>query len=203
MSTPAIADVTLIDLALAGKPAMARRLVSRLQPAIARRVERVLRRLTPTWLHDGPDIVQSVWVVLWKEDGRQLRAFAPIRGVSLEAYVAMIAEREVRNHIARVCAAKRCSGPRITLTDEVVAGLRSTEACPEETLMAADLAGALFERLEARLPCRGQAVLRTCVGQEETPESTARVLEMPSQQVYNWMHRIRNASRLYLTTQAA
>ena len=196
-------DRALILNVAAGDHAARNRLAARANPAIRARVARVLRRLTPAWVDDTADITQQVWLVLLKDGARQLLAFDPARGITLEAYVAMVAEREVRNHIACGAAAKRGADRKVTLSDERLAAVASPMATPEQTLVANDLARGLVDALAENFPERAQSVLRRCFGEDETPEEAARHLEMPTQQVYNWLFRLRKTSRAYFEAAAA
>jgi RNA polymerase sigma factor (sigma-70 family) len=196
-------DLDLIARATAGDAKSRAGLAARLDPAIRGRVERVLRRLTPGWAEDTDDVAQAVWVVLLKNDARQLRAFAPERGISLEAYVAMIAEREVRNHIAHATAAKRGAGRRAPLTDEIAALAVAPTPSPEEQAVATDLAESLVEALVLHFPERARNVMTLCFERDEGADAAARALQLPSQQVYNWVFRLRKASRVFLETAAA
>lgn len=192
------ADLELIALAATGNRAATARLALRLDPVIRNRVARVLRRLTPTHTADAEDIAQIVWVVLLDADARQLRAYRPERGITLEAYVGMIAEREVRNAIARACAAKRGAERTVTLSTGVGEDAATPSANPEEQLVAADLADRLVGALVLGFPARAQPVLSLCIQQETRADDAARSLGMPPQQVHNWLFRLRKASRAFL-----
>lgn len=197
------ADLDLIARAAGGDRKSRAHLAARLDPAIHGRVARVLRRLTPAWAEDADDVAQAIWVVLLKDDARQLRAYRPERGISLEAYAAMIAEREVRNHIARATAAKRGAARRAELSDEIAAATAAPTPSPEDHVVATDLAESLVEALVLHFPERARNVMTLCFEREESADAAARSLEMPSQQIYNWVFRLRKASRAFLESAAA
>jgi RNA polymerase sigma factor (sigma-70 family) len=197
-SAPQHEDLDLITRATAGQRVAAAELATRLNPAIRSRVARVLRRLTPGRLDETDDIAQIVWLVLFEAGGRQLRAFRPERGISLEAYVGMIAEREVRNTIARAAAAKRGASRTVALSEEVAAVVPTSAPHPEAQAIATDLADRLLGALVPRFPERARPVLTLCVIQGARPDEAAHALEMPAQQVHNWFFRFRKASRDFL-----
>src|SRR5262245_49790883 len=88
----------LLTAALAGGREQARELVAGLPPVIRRRVWRVLQRSgrargqTPAQELD--DIVQEIFVVLFEDGAKALRAWDPARGLSLAAFVGLVAERQ-------------------------------------------------------------------------------------------------------------
>lgn len=190
-------DLQLLRQAVAGAPAASRILVRRLAPVVQARALRVLRRLTPSHVDDADDICQKVWVVLLKDGGRQLLAFDPARGISLEAYVGMIAEREVRNHLQHELAHGR--RPK-----EGFAPLEAAEEVPgpapgpEAATLSADLAARLDAHLLGNLPPKGQLVLRLVYSDHLTPEEAATALGCQLQVVYNWQHRIRTLARAFM-----
>jgi DNA-directed RNA polymerase specialized sigma24 family protein len=86
----------LAQAATAGDGAAQRALVARLFPIIRARVSRVLRRgarAAPPSEHDIQDAAQDVWLALFADNGRALRAWRPGAGMSFDNYVGMIAER--------------------------------------------------------------------------------------------------------------
>ncbi len=203
LSLAAHADLDLIVRAASGARAARTALARRLDPTIRARVARVLQRLTPAQAGDADDIAQQVWCTLLKDDARQLRAYEPGRGISLEAYVGMVAEREVRNHIAAACTRKRGADRRVTLTDAVAMQTACSGPTPEASVMTRDLVDRLGDVLAHRFPERALNVMSLCMAGAEAPNQAASALNMPSQQVYNWMFQLRRASREFLTAQAA
>lgn len=180
----------LIEAALAGPGAARDTLVQRLTPVIRARVRRRLARLGPLGSHDGDDLVQDIWCVLVKEGGRQLRAYDPGRGASLENYVGRIAEREVGNRLDKVRALKRGGGVAKTdLEDIQVAGEDGSRVVSRATLAS------LLTHLDASLPARGKLVLRLLYADGLKPAEAANVMGVNTQVVYNWQHRIRGMAR--------
>src|SRR5688572_8174579 len=87
----------LLTLALGGDAAALRRIVATMTPVIRARVGRVLLRRGMFAAGDGPerlqDLVQDVFMELFRDDARVLRAWNPARGLSLANWVGLIAEQ--------------------------------------------------------------------------------------------------------------
>jgi RNA polymerase sigma factor (sigma-70 family) len=191
------AELALIAQAVRGVPAAVRVLTRRLAPVIQARVMRVLRRLTPAHMGDADDVVQKVWVVLLKDTGRQFLAFDAARGISLEAYVGMIAEREVRNHVQHELASIRRPSDGLASLDEATEVPAPTPS-PEGEVMQNDLVARLDAYLLAELPPRGQLVYRLIYADARSPDEAAAMLGCQVQVIYNWQHRVRTLSREFL-----
>jgi RNA polymerase sigma factor (sigma-70 family) len=200
-------DTALVREALAGDLRSRRALVNRLTPVVRARALRVLRSRAVRRLDEVDDVVQSVWLVLWKDDGRQLRAWSPDRGISLEAYVGMITERETGNHLQRVTALRRGESQTDSFHAAGPSGRDDLEvaapgASPEQVVEADDLTRALEAHLSAELSEKGRLVLALVYVDGRSPEEAARLLGVQLQVVYNWQHKIRGLARDFLALQA-
>lgn len=196
--------LSFIDAASAGDRGAAEGLVRRLLPIVRARVKRVLSRASGG-RGPGPsevdDLTQEVWVRLLKDQARQLRSFDPTRGVSLEGFVGMIAEREATNGLRKASAAKRGGGSK--RADEAAAlAIPAAKTDPENRVISEDLARALAAYLEKELPERGLLVLRAVHEDGKRPEEAAQALGVNVQVVYNWLHRIRALTRSFVTETA-
>src|SRR5438477_1751570 len=87
----------LIRDALERQPAAVRTLVDRLSPVIERKVAATLWRRTPgrDVRQEVRDMTQAVFVSLFEDDAKALRAWDPDRGASLESFVSLLAHRQV------------------------------------------------------------------------------------------------------------
>jgi RNA polymerase sigma-70 factor (ECF subfamily) len=191
--------LALLRRALGGDAPALRVIVRRLIPVVRARVRRCLARQWGRALgpQDGDDVTQDVWLVLMRDGGRQLRAWDPSRGATLEGYVAMVAEREVQNRVQNVRALKR-GGDRVLLPLADAPEVASGAASPEQAAEARHLAAALTTHLDEALPERGRLVLRCLFGDGRSPGETASLLGVDVQVVYNWQHKIRAAARAFL-----
>src|SRR5687767_4627167 len=90
-------DVDLVEQALARRPEAARRLVDLLCPVVQARVARVLQRAGRAsgrnTRQEVDDMTQEVFATLFDDGGKALRAWQPDRGLSLQNFVGLIAER--------------------------------------------------------------------------------------------------------------
>lgn len=192
------ADVLLVRRALAGQQDAVATLVARLMPVIRARVRRALasggRQLRAM---DGDDLTQEVWLLLIAHGGRQLLAWEPERGMTLEGYVGMVTEREIHNQRGRAAAKKR-GGHLLAADPEAVAHLASPQASPEAQVTTVDLAARLGAYLEQELPARGQLVFRHAFTDGRAPTTVATLLGVDVQVVYNWQHKIRRLAREFL-----
>lgn len=195
-------DSTLIQHALAGREAARQQLLRRLAPVISAHVRRAMTREVQALFgaSTGWDIVQQVWLVLLRAKGRQLLAYDPTRGASLETYIGRITDREIDNEVQRARAKKRGGDwIKIPLEDLPVA---SHAPNPERQTVDADLAARLSAHLMATLPTRGQLIFRLLFTDECTADEVALTLGVKRQVVYNWQHRIRAAAREFSARQA-
>lgn len=162
------------------------RTLRELTPIVEARVARLLRRRRP----DGrdtrqelPDLVQQVFVALLENDARILRTWAPERGMSLENFVGLVAEREVLS-IFR-------SGRRTPFD-------RATEELPEtlgdSTLDARTLSKELLmhlvDQIRTELSPQGLVLFERIVVQEEPPATIASSLGMSLDAIYAWRSRL-------------
>lgn len=187
-----------VERALRGDRTALRGLVERLFPLVAARVRAFVRR-RPTGRigpHDAHDLAQDLWVTLFKDDGRSLREWSPERGLSLEGYVGLLAQRELWARVREESAGKRGGGlATVELDPERSEGGPAGD--PERLAADRDLLTRLASHLEASLPERGRLVLRLLYTDECSPSEAAAVLGVEVQVVYNWQFRIRKLAQDY------
>lgn len=194
------ADVArdVVASALAGDRAAMRALVDRIAPVIWSRVTRVAelaRRRTPDQVKQvGEDLTQEVFVALFQEEGRALRAWAPERGLSLEGYVGLLAE----HHAASVLRSGRRSAWREDATeDEALARAVGTIEPECARIHARDTLVRVVERVRAELSPRGVQVLELLVFEERTIQEVTELMGMNADALYAWRSRIgKLASRI-------
>jgi DNA-directed RNA polymerase specialized sigma24 family protein len=86
----------LVDRCLAGDGQAWNDLVRRFQPGLMSTVQRLLGKKARDAILVG-DLVQEVWVLLWKNSCRLLRKFDGAKG-DLPAYLASLARQKVHHH---------------------------------------------------------------------------------------------------------
>ncbi len=180
--------VDLIAQALARDPDETRRLVQLLHPVVAARVARVLRRVGRAANHNAEDLVQEVFAFLFEGGGKALRAWQPERGLSLQNFVGLLAERQVIS-IAR--SGRRCpwtSDPTLPEGWEEQAADADTL---EPALLSRDLLVVLLDRLRVALSPLGMQLFERLYVEEQTVEEIAVALQMSADAVYAWRSRLK------------
>jgi len=162
--------------------------VARVTAIVRGRVRRFVSR-SSHGAGEVEDLVQEIWLALLEHDARRLRAWDRARGVPLEHFVAMLADRQLRSWSAHRRARRR-SAPLVEL-----------DAIPEDTVVdhwppeTAAETSALLTRWRARvdreLPTRGRMIFELMV-KELDPDQIATALEVNRQVVYNWQYQIRS-----------
>ena len=199
----AIADVALIEQALSGRRSAGHRLMQRLIPVIRARCLTYLRQRAAgrVGVADVDDLAQEIWLTVFKDDGRILRAYDPDRGASLEGYVGLIARRELWR-MKRAAEQVRRGGDQRTLpiddARDAAAGVD-----PEQHVSSKELMARLEDHLTETLPPRGQAIMRALYTDGLEVSVIASMLGVSRQVVYNWQHRIRKAATAFLSDAGA
>lgn len=190
-------DLRLVHRALRGHGGAVRQLVERLMPVIRAQIGYTLARQPGRRTQgDRDDYAQEVWVALWADDGRRLKAYDRTRGASFEGYVGLIAERELLGLLRKESAQKR-GGDLRQVNPELLGNAVDGGASPERAAMARDEAQALLSHLKTRLPERGMLVFRCLYTDGRGVAETAEMLGVSAQVVYNWQHKIRKAARAF------
>lgn len=178
-------------------------LVAALLPVVRARVAREVgrgrqqQRLRPL-LDMQEDVEQQVFLVLFRDDARALDDWDPERGMSLENYVGMIAQREASNAVRYWRSESR--------RPEVLAeGDEPLEAGPAET--GADAVDAearhrdreqldrLWRRLEVALTPKGLLMFRLLFVEELDADEVAQVTGQAKRSVYNWKNLLKQMVR--------
>jgi DNA-directed RNA polymerase specialized sigma24 family protein len=98
-------DSQLVRRAVGGNREAARELISRLEPTVRQRVLRLLLR-NPKILaqvsQEAEDLTQDTFVALFSNGGKDLLAWDPARGMKLESFVGLLAQRLVISILRRV-----------------------------------------------------------------------------------------------------
>jgi RNA polymerase sigma-70 factor (ECF subfamily) len=179
--------------ALAGDPGATRALLGRFAPILQSRAIRVLvrrRRAGADVRQEMMDMVQEVFLSLLEDDGRVLRSWKPDRGLSLDNFVGLVAERQI-------CSILR-NGKRSPWTEEPTADDRlerhaGASTAEEEASISRDLLESVFDRLREELsPRMLELFYAFWVDETPVPEICAR---MNMQQEAVWAARSRIARR--------
>jgi DNA-directed RNA polymerase specialized sigma24 family protein len=165
-------------------------------PIIQARVARALLRRSRTSSRDPRqelrDMVQEVFVSLLADDGKTLRAWRAERGMSLENFVGLVAERQVASILR--------TGKRSPWKDEPVddADLTLHAGSSDADGMAAlsrDMLQVLLERLEEELTPKMLLLFRALWVEERPVAEICGMMEMQPDAVYAARSRITKRAR--------
>lgn len=186
----------LLHQALAGDVAASRRLVALLVPVVQARVARTLVRRRGGSGRDVrqevEDLAQEVFLALFADDGRVLRAWDPSRGLSLASFCGLVAEREVASILR--------SGRRSPWTDAAteldeleksLAEVEDVEGC----VASREQLERLVDQLRDALSPRGLELFHRLVVEEESVASVCASTKMSLDAVYAWKSRITKVLR--------
>jgi len=185
-------DEATLREAIDGDRVAIRAVVTALTPVVQARVVRGLLRRRPA--REGRDIrqevddmMQEVFAALFAHGGRALRAWAPDRGLSLENFVGLIAERQVvtilrsqrRNPWRDVPEELDALEPRAIPDEGGAPGIESRSSLE-----------LLLDRLREALSPRGLELFQRLYVEEEPVEEVARSMSMTREAIYAWRNRV-------------
>lgn len=178
----------LVRRAIAREPAAVHALVTLLRPTIEARVVRGLTRSTRgrrSARQEVEDLVQEVFLALFDNDARALRAWDPARAV-LPAFISVVAEHEVASILR--------SGKRRPYRDEEDGGIEvdtfTSGGSFESIVESQDLLDALLERLRAELSPKGLDLFYALLVDEQPVEDICARMAMNRDAVYAWKSRL-------------
>jgi DNA-directed RNA polymerase specialized sigma24 family protein len=184
--------VQLVTDALARRAQAAHQLVELLHPVVEARVARVLWRTKHSTSRnvrqEVEDLTQDVFAFLFEEDGKALRAWDPDRGLSLQNFVGLLAERHA---VSVLRSGRRTPFKDLTALDNRD-DIQNTEAAdPEPAALSRDLLAVLLDRLRLALTPLGMHLFQLLYVEERAPEEVAEAAKMSLDAVYAWRSRLR------------
>lgn len=186
----------LIGHALAGEPAAVRSLVDRLSPIIARRVTATLWRVRSARRanvrQDAADLIQDVFLSLFQNDGKALRAWDPRRGMSLDSFVGLLAQHQV---ISLLRSGRISPWREDPLDTDEVAEIDSAAPTPEALFSSREKLSALLERVRQSLSPRGLELFQRMFIDEEPIEQLVAATGMTRDALYQWRSRLQRTIR--------
>jgi RNA polymerase sigma factor (sigma-70 family) len=188
-------DRELVTAALDGQRAAVARLVARLTPVIQARVARCVLRYKPRSgqvRQDVDDLAQDVFLRLFEERGRVLSSWDPSRGLSLENFAGLVAERLA---ISSLRTGKRNPWREDEADEEAIAAMPSAEAGPAEEVASADFMGRLHERLRETLTPLGLHLFNLLYVEERSVDEVCAVTKLSADAVYAWRSRLRRTAQ--------
>jgi RNA polymerase sigma factor (sigma-70 family) len=191
----------LVRRALSGDPTALTGLVAALTPVIQARVARTLlaRRFRLAGGRDVrqevEDLSQDVFLALFSRDGHVLRAWQAERGLSLENFVGLIAERQVLSFLR--------SGRRnpwkedASFTAEELE-TEAPESGPEAVAASREHLALLLDRLREELSPLGWRLFELLFVQELSQAEVEAASGLSADAVYAWRSRLRRLSQKLL-----
>jgi RNA polymerase sigma factor (sigma-70 family) len=189
----------LIEQALAGDPSALTRLVAALTPVIQARVARALlarryRLASGRGIREEvADLTQEIFLGLFARDARVLRSWQADRGLSLENFVGLVAERQVVSFLR--------SGRRNPSQEEPVAEDFDTPALdqgPEEITASREQLHLLLDRLREELSPLGWQLFDLLFVRELSIPEVKAASGLSDDAVYAWRSRLRQRAQRLL-----
>ncbi len=189
---PASADLdspALVERAL-GRERMAMSiLVERLMPVVQARVARSIRRCRTSESRNPrevlADLVQDVFALLLEDDGRILARWDPARGLSLENFVGLVAERHARSILTTRKRSPWSESPDADI-DTLMPPTRGAEA----RVVSADLLRTALDAVQAELTPKGLALFEALILEQRDAGPVATELGLSRGAVYQWRKRL-------------
>lgn len=189
----------LVEPALAGDPSALTRLVAALTPVIQARVARTLltRRYRLAAGRDlrqeVADLTQEIFLGLFARDAHGLRSWQAERGLSLENFVGLIAERHVVSFLR--------SGRRNPALEEPVAedfDAPALDQGPEEVTASREQLHLLLDRLREELSPLGWQLFDLLFVRELSVPEVKAASGLSDDAVYAWRSRLRQRAQRLL-----
>ena len=191
----------LIGRALAGDPAGLARLVALLTPVIQVRVARTLRDYRSLLAggrdlrQEVEDLTQEVFLELFRRDAHVLRSWQAERGLSLENFVGLMAERRVISFLRSGRRNPRQEAP--SLAEEEL-DVESPDSDPEEVTASREQLALLLDRLREEVSPQGWQIFDLLYIQELSQPEVKAATGLSDDAIYAWRSRLRRLAQKLL-----
>lgn len=187
----------LLEQALSGQPAAARRLVRKLTPVVQARIARVAVAWARSHGYDRvreevSDLTQEVFASLFQDNGRIIRRWDPEKGLSLENFVGLVARRYA---LSALRTQKRNPFSEDAAIDDEIDGLELGTPSFESRLASRDVLRKVFERVENQLTTTGRSLFEAIVVQQMDTDAVAAQTGLSRDAVYAWRSRLNKLLR--------
>ena len=188
-----------IERALTGDEQALRAFVHAITPTIQARVARALLRRRSLARGEDlrqrlADLVQDVYVELFRDHAKLLRAWDPARGLSLPGFVGLVAEQRVaatlRSRRRNPWAEALAEGQ-----DEVGAELPALDGGPEAQVISRDAITRLLDLVRSELSPVGLDMFHRLIVDEEPIASVCAATGMSTSAVQAWSSRLKRLVR--------
>jgi RNA polymerase sigma-70 factor (ECF subfamily) len=190
--------------ALKGDEVALDRLVDLLTPVIQARVARKLlaragQAAGRSIRQEVEDLTQEVFLALFDNDAKTLRAWDPDKGLSLKNFVGLVADRQA---VSILRTGKRSPWTEEPTLDEELdlksSGERAEPPGPEHLVASREALATTLERLAEQTSPLGQTLFGLLFVEELTVPEITRRMRMTPEAVYAWRSRLsRLAHRIF------
>ncbi len=189
--------MTLLNAAVSGDARALRQVVDLLLPTIQTRVARVLYRYRSRSgqrdvAQEVEDLTQESFVTLFADDARVLRSWNPERGSSLAGWVGLVVERNVG---ALLRTKKRSPWTEIPTEQDRLESVTPSPVAWEQRVHDRFRLLHIAEELQQAVSPLGFHIFRRLFVDECTDEELRNELDMSSEALYVWRHRLRQRAR--------
>lgn len=190
-----------IDSALRGDPAAIERLVAALSPIVQARIARTLllyRRggAAGRDVHqEVADLTQEVFLLLFAQDGKVLRTWQPERGLTLENFVGLVAERQT---VSLLRSGRRSPWKEDPTLAEDLDTRPSLQPETADQVASRDQLRYLLRRLKEELSPLGRHLFELLFVQELEVGEVEAATGLSADAVYAWRSRLRKLARRLL-----
>ena len=195
--------VDLVQRALAGDQAALERLVARLTPVIQARVARTLRDYRSLLAggrdlrQEVEDLTQEVFLELFRRDAHVLRSWQAERGLSLENFVGLMAERRVISFLRSGKRNPRKEDPSFA-ADELEAVAVTVDDDPEKVTASREQLALLLDRLREEVSPQGWQIFDLLYIQELSQPEAKAATGLSDDAIYAWRSRLRRLAQKIL-----
>lgn len=185
-------DVDLVQRLLQGDMAARKDVILRLEPVVRKRVARVLERQGSAGAYDASDLLQDVLILLLEKQDRILGLWDPTRGLSLEGFIGLVAQRTAATILR--------SGRKTGWAEQATEGARlvgqADLATPELHLAQMEQLQLIMQRVRARLSPRGIALFDAVLDSPEAVERLRAHYRMSAAALHSFRSRLRTLWRV-------
>jgi DNA-directed RNA polymerase specialized sigma24 family protein len=180
-------DMNLVRRLLQGDSGARKTMIERLQPTVRQRVSRVLERRGTISAYDASDLLQDVMILLLERQDRILGSWDPSRGLSLDSFVGLVAQRTA----STILRSGRKAGWAEEPTDLLGLHVEMDLETPERYVAQKQEIELILGRVRARLSVRGVLMMDALLESPEAIEQMRQRLKMSSAAVHSFRSRLR------------
>jgi RNA polymerase sigma-70 factor (ECF subfamily) len=183
--------VALLD----GPPKDQAALVARLAPVVKSQVAISLMRRRrqldrKSLAQEADDLIQEVFIYLFRNHAQVLRAWDPERGLGLFGFVRMVSDRVVE---AKLRSKRRNPWTESPTEDDTLQAMMPHEEGVARTIEERDLAQRVVGRLKEQLSPTGYHLFVRLLVQQDSVEQVCAEEKMTAEAVYAWRSRLKKA----------